>query len=383
MAKKTIEPLVTQPNFTIDRIPKVRVKSIHFRNYKAYDNHLFNFVDEEGNVREFSCFIGPMGSGKSTLLYSIQLLFSHFEGYDPSRVENNLSKSIRHVEASKKTRSNFKIIAKITVDGKNHTLTLDKRGFKTKHPASIREILSRVCYLSSLDRDLNKFQLKRDRWPKFKELFESVTGYTIEEYTNPFFDDSDDPNLSELLKNYVLDFLIKKPYEIIHGKECSDGEKKIIKSFSTMLNLDYTPSIILIDNFEMHVHRFRHMALLEALRKCYPDSQIFSTTHSHFVSKVLGENAGVYDMRLLRANETVKREPWRLKIIDEIDDCIIKLQAMGNDPKLLEEAKKIQCLCYANIKDLGIFKKRVTRFLHEVTELLVEDICINKSLLGS
>ena len=369
------EPLINPPNFQIDRIPEVRVKSIHFKNYKAYDDHTFNFVDNDGKVREFSCFIGPMGSGKSTLLYSIQLLFSHFEGYDPTRIENNLSKSIRHVEASKRKRSNFKIVAKITVDDKPHTLTLDKKGFKRKHPKPIREILSRVCYLSSLDRDLNKFQLKRDRWPKFKELFESVTGYVIEEYTNPFFDGSDDPHLSGLLQKHVLDFVVKKPHETIHGKECSDGEKKIMKSFSTMLNLDYTPSIILIDNFEMHVHRFRHMALLEALRKCYPESQIFSTTHSHFVSKALGETAGIYDMRMLRANDIVKVEPWRLKIIDEVEDCIIKLQSMEGEPRLFKEAEKIKVLCYSEIKYLGPFKKKLTRFFNEVSELLVEDIC--------
>lgn len=378
MARKTNEPLVTPPNFQIDRLPEVRVKSISFQNYKAFENCTFDFVDENNKIREFSCFIGPMGSGKSTMLYTIQLLFSQFEGYDPARIENNLSKSIRHVEAKKKEKSNFKITAKILVEGKPYTLVIDKTGFKKKHPEEIKDLLYRICYLSRLDQDLNKFQLRREKWDKFKELFESVTGYTIEEYANPFFDNSDDPHLSELLKNYILDFLVKKPYETIHAKECSDGEKKIIKSFSTMLNLEYTPPIILIDNFEMHVHRFRHMALLEALRKCYPTSQIFSTTHSHSISKVLGENAGVYDMRLLRANEVVKKEPWRLKIADEIDDCIIKLKATESDPSLLLEAKKIQELCYAPINDLQGFKERLTRFLGKVSELFVGDICSRK-----
>lgn len=374
MEKRKSEPLITPPNFQIDRLPTVRVESIRFQNYKAFENSFFNFLDKDNKPREFSCFIGPMGSGKSTLLYAIQLLFSNFEGYEASRIENNLSKSIRHIEDKKKSRSNFKITAKISVDGKKHTLILDKMGFKKKHPDSIKELLYRICYLSRLDQDLNKFQLKRDRWPKFKELFESVTGYTIEEYSNPFFIDSDDPTRAELLKNYVLDFTVKKPYETIHPKECSDGEKKIIKSFSTMLDLDYTPPIILIDNFEMHVHRFRHMILLESLRKCYPDSQIFSTTHSHSISKTLGENAGIYDMRLLRANETVKKEPWRLKIIDEMDDCIIKLKTNGSDPVLLDEAKEIQELCYIPINDLQKFDERLTRFLKKVAELFVGDL---------
>jgi predicted ATP-binding protein involved in virulence len=378
MAKETTNTTIPFPNFQIDKIPNVKVKSIRFQNYKAFDNTTFDFVDKEGKIKDFVCFIGPMGSGKSTLLYTVQLLFSNFEGYESSRIENNLSKSIRHVEDKKKSRSNFKITAKILVDGKESTLIIDKTGFKKKHPESIKTLLYRLCYLSRLDQDLNKFQLKRDRWPKFKELFESVTGYTIEEYANPFFDSSDDPHLAELLKNYVLDFLVKKPYETIHLKECSDGEKKIIKSFSTMLNLDYTPPIILIDNFEMHVHRFRHMALMDALRKCYPESQIFSTTHSHSISKALGHNAGVFDMRLLRANDLVKKEPWRLKIIDEMDDCIIKLKAVESIPTLITEAKKIQDLCYAPINDLEKFREMLTRFLGKVNELFVGDICTGK-----
>jgi len=378
MVKKTNEPLIINPDFQIDRLPEVRVKSISFKNYKAFENCTFDFVDQDNKIREFSCFIGPMGSGKSTTLYAIQLLFYNFEGYDKSRIENQLSKSIRHIEARNKGKSNFLITAKITIDGKLHTISIDKNGFKRKHPKEIKDLLYRICYLSKLDQDLNKFQLKRDKWDKFKELFESVTGYTIEEYANPFFDNSNDPHLSELLKNYVLDFLVKKKYETIHAKECSDGEKKIIKSFSTMLNLEYTPPIILIDNFEMHVHRFRHMVLLESLRKCYPTSQIFSTTHSHSISKVLGENAGVYDMRLLRENSTVKKEPWRLKIVDEIDDCIIKLKSTESDPKLLTEAKSIQKKCYAPIKDLQKFKLEVTRFLGKVSELFVRDICYGK-----
>ena len=378
MVKKKNEPLISPPNFQIDRLPLVRVKSIRFQNYKAFDDYTFNFVGLDNKIRDFSCFIGPMGTGKSTLLYTIQLLFSQFEGYDPTRIENNLSKDIRHIEESKKNKSNFKITAKILVDDKEYTLIIDKKGFKKKHPKAIRSLLYRICYLARLDQNLNQFQLKRDKWGKFKELFESVTGYVIEEFTTPFFDDSDDPHLSELLKNYVLDFLVKKPYEIIHPKECSDGEKKIIKSFSTMLNLEYIPPIILIDNFEAHVHRFRHMVLMEALKKCYPESQIFATTHSHYVAKALGENTGVFDMRMIRANKFVKKEPWRLNVVDELDDCIIKLKAIKGSSELLLEAKKIQELCYLPIKDLQKFKERLTRILNKTTELLVGDICSRK-----
>lgn len=377
MVKTTNDPLIPPPNFKVDKLPSVRIKSISFKKYKVFENYKFDFTDAEGKAKEFVCFIGPNGSGKSTVLYTVQLLFSRFEGYDASRIENNLSKAIRQVGVKNRSNKNFQISAEILIDGKPHKIVIDKTGFKKNYPPEIKELLYRLCYLSRFDQELHKFQLIRDRWPKFKQLFEAVTGYTIEEYANPFFDDSDDPQLSELLKKYVLDFVVHKPHETIHHKECSDGEKKIIKSFSTMLNLDYTPQIILVDNVEMHVERSRHMILVEALRKCFPDSQIFSTTHSYYISKVLGKSAGVYDMRLLKANKIVKAESWRLKIVDEIDDCIIKLKAMDGNHKvsdLLAEAKIIQDLCYGHINDLQKFEEKLTRFLTKVAELFVGTI---------
>jgi predicted ATP-binding protein involved in virulence len=377
MEKAKNKSVIQQPNYKIGKLPTVRIKSISFKNYKVFEDNKFEFIDKNGNINEFICFIGPNGSGKSTVLYTIQLLFSRFDGYEKSRIENNLSKSIRHVGVDKNKNTNFKIVAEISIDEKIHKITIDKSGFKKDYPKEIKELLYRLCYLSKFDQELHKFQLIRDRWPRFKHLFEAVTGYVIEEYANPFFDDSDDPQLSELLKKYVLDFIVYKPNETIHHKECSDGEKKVIKSFSTMLNLDYTPQIILVDNVEMHVERSRHMALVEALRKCFPDSQIFSTTHSYYISKVLGKSAGIYDMRLLKANEFVLAESWRLKIIDEIDDCIIKLKVMEesrNVDETLEEAKKIQDLCYCQINDLQKFEARLTRFLTKVAELFVETV---------
>lgn len=373
MAKKKIEQNIVLPDFKVDRLPKVMVKSIHFQNYLAFDNYKFDFVNKNNDIMDFICFIGPMGSGKSTALYTIQLLFSHFNGYEKDRIENNLSKSIRN-DDSNKLNKDFKITAEIIVDNKTHKIVITKNGFKTKHPKLIRDLLYRICYLSKLDQDLNKFQLRRNKWDKFKSLFESVTGYIIEEYKNPFFGESSDPRQAQLLQDYVLEFKVKKPYETIIHKQCSDGEKKIIKSFSTMLNLEYTPPVILIDNFEMHVHRFRHMSLLKALRDCYPESQIFSTTHSPYVSKVLGGNVAVYDMRLIKANEFVKKEPWRLKIADEIDECIIKLNFMKDGHDLIEEAEKIKALCYGTINDLQTFQKRLGRFFNNVSEIFVGEV---------
>jgi len=74
----------------------------------------------------------------------------------------------------------------------------------------------------------------------------------------------------------------------------------------------------------------------------------------------------------------VKKEPWRLNVVDELDDCIIKLKAIKGSSELLLEAKKIQELCYLPIKDLQKFKERLTRILNKTTELLVGDICSRK-----
>jgi len=380
MEKKKIKDKPTpfvQPNFCVDKLPSIRIKSIHFKGYKAFEDYKLDFCNEDGSFKDFICFIGPNGSGKSTVLYSIQLLFNRFEGYEASRIENNLSKSIRHVAKERKARSDFKVTAEIIIDGKLHKIIVSKNGFSKKngHPVEIKDLLYRICYLARFDQELHKFQLLRDRWPKFKALFEAVTGYKIEENINPFFSDSDDPHLDELLKKYVLDFEVHKPNEIISHKECSDGERKIIKSFSTLLNLDYVPQIILVDNIEMHVERSRHMNLVKAFKNCFPESQIFSTTHSYYLSKVLGSKSGIFDMRMSKANDIVKKQPWRLRIIDELDDCIIKLVATGKHEDEVQKAKYFLSQCYCDINDLQGFKNNVTRFLGKVTEVFVSEIC--------
>ena len=380
MAKKKIEVPVPTPDFQVDRIPTVRIKSILFKGYKAFENYKLNFCDKEGDFKDFICFIGPNGSGKSTVLYAIQLLFNRFEGYEASRIENNLSPSIRHIILEKTKRDDFQLTAMISVDGKLHEIIVTKKGFKegNDHPESIKDLLYRICYLARFDQELHKFQLIRDRWPRFKALFEAVTGYAIEENVNPFFTDSDDPHLSELLKKYVLDFEVHKTDATISHKECSDGERKIIKSFSTLLNLDYVPQIILVDNIEMHVERSRHLSLIRAFQDCFPDSQIFSTTHSYYLSKVLGRKSGIYDMRLSKANAIVKKEPWRLRIIDELDDAVIKLMATGKHDSEIQNAKSILSQCYGSIKDLQDFENSVVGFLSKVTEIFVREICFEK-----
>ena len=360
-------------------IPEIfKIKDLELKNYKAFDNYSLSFTSGKGKsrqIKDFICFIGPNGNGKTTALDAILMLFSNLDNYEKSRIVANLSKGIRHVY--NKTVDNFS--AKITVatsDG-DYKIEMDKTGFVKNHPKPLRTLLHKILYYAKFDQELNKFQLPRNKWESFRELFEAVTGFKVEEVKNSFFGESSDPRMNDILKNYVLDFKVIKPYETISVRECSAGERKIIKSFSTLLTLEYTPKVILVDNIEMHVDRLRHISLISAMKKCFPDSQIISTTHSYYI-KALGENAGIYDTRMARANNIVKKQSWRFTVSDEVDDCIMKLKILKKNKNvndLINEGKIIQDACTKEINDLQKFRKNLIGFLSKVSELFVTDIC--------
>ena len=366
---------VELPSFTMDSIPTVKVKSIKFENFKVFENYTFNF-DSENGIKEFICFIGPNGCGKSTVLNSIQMLFQRYEGRDLERIRTNLGKAVRHtgkIQGGIYGDDDFLITAQVSSSLGDYEIKLNKSGFIKDHPEEIKNIVYRLCYFAKFDQELNRFQLAREKWPRFKELFEAVTGFKIEEDTDvlKYFKDSSDRDTKDLIQNYVLSFNIHKPNETINQKECSDGEKKIIKSFSTLLTIEYMPQIILVDNIEMHVERSRHIKLIEAMKDCFPDSQIFSTTHSYYVSKFFGNKAEVFDLRLIKSSEIIKSQPWRLCIIDEMNDCLVKLLLSKEKVGLVELAKKIISDCECDINDLQKFKTDVNFLLKEVSEIFV------------
>jgi hypothetical protein len=210
----------------------------------------------------------------------------------------------------------------------------------------------------------------------FKELFESVTGFEIEENKDidNYFSGTLDSNLKMLMKEYVLAFNVKKPTGTIQHKECSDGEKKIIKAFSTILTLEYTPKIILIDNVEMHVERGRHLKLIESLKKCFPDSQIFTTTHSYYISRGFGAKNCVYDLRIISASKFIKEQPWRLGIMDEVNEAIIRLESIDSSHKLIEKGKELLSYCSLEINDLQLFKRNLEKFLKESSSIFLKSM---------
>jgi AAA15 family ATPase/GTPase len=355
----------------MELIPEIKIKNIHLKNFKAYEDFSLDFsIDDK--IKNFICFIGENGVGKTTILNAIQMLFQRYDGYDNDRLINQMNNCVRHVSYEKKYDDNFLIEADIVSSLGNYTLSMDKHGFINDHPKEIKENLYRLCYYTKFDRDLHQFQLTRDKWDIFKLLFESVTGYEIEE-TQGVFSISEDPCQAQLLNDYVLGFIVKKPRETISHKECSNGEKKVIKSFSTLLNLEVYPKIILVDDIAMHVALNKHIALIEAMKKCYPDSQIFSTTHSYRITKSLKRINEIYDLRVVRANELIQSEPWRLRLMDEIDDALHKLDGLGieKNHKLYIEGENIKNHCSLSIGDLWDFKNKVKNFLKEVSDLYI------------
>ena len=336
--KKTESNYNNLPDFKIDKkdIPIVRVKSLRFENFKAFDDYSIDFTEGDG-CRSFSCFIGPNGCGKTTILEAIQLIFSRFEGYDEDRIKHLLGKLVRHIGSVQKGcfgEEDFLITADIASSIGDYQVQINKNGFIKDHPEKIKMIVYRLCFYARFDQELNQFSLTRDKWNIFKDLFKAVTDFEIEEETN-VFDQSDDPIQADILKEYVLSFVVKKPHEIIVCKECSDGEKKIIKCFSTLLNKEYEPQIILIDNVAMHIESGRHLELIKSMKKCFPESQLFTTTHSYNISRNIGKRSQIYDLRLI--NFPFPNESWRLILSDELKDCVFKLKSLVMNEKRVKE----------------------------------------------
>jgi len=370
------------PNFQLDEldIPPIKIKSIHIQNLKGYKDYTFDFSqDRDGDeqCKTFVCFHGPNGTGKTTVLEAIQLIFSRFDSYEADRLKAYLGKNVRNEDGKSSgiySEEDFLLTATIQKSPTEfYEVQINKTGFIKDHPDDVKDIFYRLFFYARLDQELNQFQLNRDKWPIFKELCEAVTGFEIEEKEN-VFDLSEDPVQAELMNKYILGFWVKKPHEKISHTECSAGERKIIKSFSTMLNMEYTPKVICIDNATMHVELGRHIALIESIKKCFPDSQIFATTHSYRMSRNFGAKNQMYDLRLVN-NPDIKG--WRLQMFDEIEDSVYKLESLtSNQVEVQLEIARGEILkekCYSEKDGLGL-REEVEVFLKRVVHLHVIDM---------
>lgn len=342
-------------------LPTFKLKKISYENYKAFEKHSFTPNDR------FNCFIGSNGTGKSTTLETLQLMFTKFDGKNKDQIENYLKRGIR------READNFLIEAIFESDLGEYAIRIDKSGFLTDHPKALKSYLHKICYLSNFDNELNKFNLKKEKWDDFKFLFESITGYSISQ-EETVFDMGD-------IEDYILGFWVQKDQEKIYYTECSAGERKVLKSISTLLNMDFVPRIILIDNIEMHVEPNRHVALMEGLKRCFPHSQFFTTTHSKELTRYLKRDQGLFDLRLIHASKLIQEEPFRLTLLDEIFELQSKVLSLSNIDEndrvvLLKKVELMKEAITTEKKKLGTIASMSKSLVNEINDLFLDDIVI-------
>jgi len=321
---------------------RLAVKSIRAKNFKCYNDFAINFFPENGDeVFLLYGAFGPNGSGKTTVLDAISLAFSSFASYTEARLDVALRKYIRNfkfMKPSEQSKSNFLVEADIMSDVGNYTVAIDRHGYLDgkSHPEKIQNEILTQCFRTRYDEELNMFQLRLDRWKIFKDLFETVTGYVVEKKECPMspftVNDSSCKASMALLDEYVLELNIIKPNETITDRECSKGEKKILKNFTTLLNKNDIPSIILIDDVEMHVELDRHMNLIRCIERCFPGSQVIFTTHSPKI---------IYEFDIERMHDLTIQyeidEKWRKNLIR----LLKKISFFCQDEPLKNEVDKL------------------------------------------
>lgn len=321
---------------------RLAVKSIRIKNFKCYEDHTINLFPESGDgvFLLFGSF-GPNGSGKTTVLDAVTLAFSSFASYTEDRLEVALRKYIRNykfLSPSEQSKANFLVEADITSDLGDYTVAINKFGYVDGkcHPEKIQNEILTQCFRTRYDEELNTFQLRLDRWDVFKDLFESVTGFTVRKKECPMspftVKDAASKASMALLDEYVLELNIVKPNETITDRECSKGEKKILKNFTTLLNKNNIPSVILIDDVEMHVELDRHMHLIHCIERCFPGSQVIFTTHSPKI---------IYEFDIERMHDlTVQsgiEEKWRKSVVR----LLKKTTFFCEDESLKKEANEL------------------------------------------
>lgn len=339
-------------NFDPSKWPRVKLTKIELVNFGKYEDAVIDFT-HDGSPMPLVVLVGPNGTGKTTILDAVSMLCSNFSNYEPQRFSDMMLRRVRnwmhlnnddqirnasfsvkgHFQATYSSleepyNSNLEIPSGANIPlTRSYVVEFTRHKFRQRHPDFIEQRLPRYCFSSRFDHELTIFQMRRDRWPLFQELFSSVTGFPVEEDVDMFHDTSD-TRMRRILDEYVLGFTVKKPKETIRHKMCSSGEKKIAKCFSTIINARIEPSIILVDNVLMHIEVGRHLAVMDCLSKCFPNSQLIVACHSVPVSKALPSRQHLFDMRNLDIPGLMWREPWRLRLTDDISDSLERMSSI-------------------------------------------------------
>lgn len=292
---------------------------LRLENFCNYEHHTFDFRKSNLEPYKYICFFGPNGCGKTTLLEAISLLTMNSSGRDAENVTRSLRKYVRNknydpsyegisgyeytstgfAKTYEDKLANMVIEGTYEMNGQSYIVRLTQNGFDRNDlspgdngPGPWKDdhlfYRQRVAHLITSDSDLSlsKFQVQQEQIKKLEHITSTIMRYPTE-CINP-------SGVSPLDLTYCTDLVIHKNDHKIHYKRMSAGEKKIVKSFSQLLNLVYDlehpdpgepvlseyPRLLLIDNIEMHIYYDRHEAMVDCIKRFFPVQQIFTTTHS-------------------------------------------------------------------------------------------------------
>lgn len=301
---------------------------LRLKNFCGYRDTTFNFLKKDGKPYPYICLFGPNGDGKTSFLHAIMLLTSSHRGrsrehilqslrkyvystdYDPTynRIHSDDDASVKDTE--------MLIEGTYTIHGKEYIVQLTELGYIRNDLVPLSPNLDaeadesvkyartgpwgedylryceRVVHLITTDSDLelNKFQIILPRRQQLEEIVSEIMRWKASCIAYPEI-----IGRNHLQKQYCVDLVIEKRGTKVHYKSMSAGEKKIIKSFSTLLNLIYDlgnsstttslpmvdwPRILILDNLEFHVYYDRHVSFVDCLKRVFAKHQIFATTHS-------------------------------------------------------------------------------------------------------
>jgi predicted ATP-binding protein involved in virulence len=298
------------------------LKRLRLQNFCNFENHTFDFTKADGSPYPFICFYGPNGIGKSTLLEAIGLLTSDQTGRPVDYVRNSLRKYVRNpdynpayqklkghtyqnafIAGSNNDALTMEIEGVYEYDGQEYSVIMNQDGWvknefatgatdrnETDGPwfANELKLRRRICHSIKTDSDLslNSFQIHLSYVEEFEEIVSAIMRYPIQCVQNS--------DMTETIEDFCTDVVLIKNKHNIHFKRMSAGERKILKSFSEVLNLMNTlahpkpgdpampgwPKLLLMDNVVMHVYYDRHVAMIDCLKRIFHQQQIFATTHS-------------------------------------------------------------------------------------------------------
>jgi len=391
--RKTISSMPT--DIDASSWPSLRLRHLRMENFGPHDD-----VEMEFGPSNLHVLIGPNGTGKTTSLVGVQMLFANFDGVDfRQRYLPGMLRYVRnwmHMTPTEQAAADFSVLGSFEIREKGETnwrsYTMELRrqkegGFIGRHPGVVRFNLPHFCHFARFDQELEKFQLLRKRWPIFKELFTAVTGYEVET-DEPMLDGHEmsqtaDRRMQKWHAEWYGGFKVHKPRETISHRQCSAGERKIAKCLSTILNKSAQPAIICIDNVTDHIDLSRHLPVLNAIERCFPNSQVLATCHSAPVQHNISNRDRLIDLRFLHASELVTEQPWRLRLYDEVVDSIDRIRSL-QDPqivaKMIHNAELLKTWLLSKDASPDTLSKYAQKHLQNTLNLFVAEAMSNTPL---